>query len=333
MQTNEVQQVELGYEWISCPICGSWEDTRVLFSKWYDGFINLEGFNNYFISQCENCGLIYCNPRLALPLYRRLYPSLPRDSMLMRTDAVYMGFLQYKYMDLFMKPILEQYPRPKILDYITQDGLFLHSVKERYHNCELYGHEMREGMAQSTRQKGIEVRCSLIEDAGYPDEFFDVIMTRHTLEHLYEPVIAVKELHRILKADGLLIVELPNVDTLARMIFGKHWSGWWERHINHFSPKTLRRFLDNTGFRVEKIIFPFYLSTSFETSLEKLIVAPFLKRLARTPRGKTPRSLRPLRKKVSALPIDPLWLAFLPVSLIGRLFKQTDVMIAFCRKK
>jgi len=44
----------------------------------------------------------------------------------------------------------------------------------------------------------------------FPDNYADEIIASHILEHLYVPIYEVmKELHRILKTDGKLIVALP----------------------------------------------------------------------------------------------------------------------------
>lgn len=61
----------------------------------------------------------------------------------------------------------------------------------------------------------IEQPTDIIHDLDkfpYPlsDNSFDVVFCGSVLEHLEAPYIALKELNRILKKDGILIVGLPN---------------------------------------------------------------------------------------------------------------------------
>lgn len=156
---------------------------------------------------------------------------------------------------------------------------------------------------------------------------------RHTLEHLYHPAVALGEIRRILKDDGILWIEVPNTDSLGKIIFRSHWVGWdTSPHLYHFTPKTLSTLLERNGFRMEKMEFPFYISYTLDSSLGKLIIAPFLKRLARTEWNKSPRALRPLQQRISRWWIDPFWLISLPFSAIGALFKKSDSMSFLLRK-
>jgi len=44
----------------------------------------------------------------------------------------------------------------------------------------------------------------------FPDSYFDVIEASHVLEHLDRPFLVMKELHRILKPGGRLIIKVPH---------------------------------------------------------------------------------------------------------------------------
>lgn len=58
--------------------------------------------------------------------------------------------------------------------------------------------------------------------ANFPENYFDGIYMDSVLEHLFDPVNYLKELHRILKVGGLIYCGVPNEDNLvndARKLF------------------------------------------------------------------------------------------------------------------
>jgi SAM-dependent methyltransferase len=101
---------------------------------------------------------------------------------------------------------------------------------------------------------GCEVLVGDFEEVPLRDGTFDVVRFSHTLEHLPSPRRALERAHRVLRPEGRLFIEVPNVASLDRRIFGRHWAGWrLPQHLYHFTPKTLRRLLVRTGFQPVKI--------------------------------------------------------------------------------
>ena len=75
------------------------------------------------------------------------------------------------------------------------------------------------------------------------------------LEHLHDPRGTLTEIRRILKPDGWLMFSVPNFGSWERRFFGRYWYALdLPRHLQHFTPHTLRRTLDAAGFDVIKII-------------------------------------------------------------------------------
>lgn len=82
---------------------------------------------------------------------------------------------------------------------------------------------------------------------AFPDESFSVVVTKHVLEHLPNPEMAISEMSRILMPDGLLLFSTPNLDSIGRGIKKKKWIGYQDpTHINLRSPQSwldaLRRY-------------------------------------------------------------------------------------------
>ena len=144
----------------------------------------------------------------------------------------------------------------RMLDVGCATGTFLEIAKKR--GWEVYGTELSPYAAQHAENAlGVPIFCGELSDSPFPNNFFDVITMWHVLEHTIDPMLYLQILHRILKPDGLLVVAVPNVDDQVmriayRLVKGRSLSlfseGDREIHLFHFSTKTIRGYLEKTGF-------------------------------------------------------------------------------------
>ena len=74
----------------------------------------------------------------------------------------------------------------------------------------------------------------------FPDESFDFIMAHHVLEHVKDPNYTLKELRRITKVGGQILIRVPFCDSQNAMYYNKSWAGFDPpRHLNNFSSEGL----------------------------------------------------------------------------------------------
>lgn len=115
-----------------------------------------------------------------------------------------------------------------------------------------------------------------VEDVGFPTEHFDIITMHDVLEHLVDPVKTLKEVRRILKPGGRLIVDFPNYFVEA----GKHH---WRpiQHLWYFTEAQLVDVLEKAGFPVTEIDYPIpskFVAYTFNSksvaSEKKILVLP-----------------------------------------------------------
>lgn len=102
--------------------------------------------------------------------------------------------------------------------------------------------------------------CLDIENTQLPDESYDVIICNHVLEHVSDYHKALKELHRIVTADGMIIISFP-MDLKLDSVYEDSSIADEKGRIEHFGQSDhLRVFgrdsasmLEGFGFRVEEI--------------------------------------------------------------------------------
>jgi SAM-dependent methyltransferase len=113
------------------------------------------------------------------------------------------------------------------------------------------GIEMNEAAAARARQFTEELYVGDILSAPIGAARFDVVTAFHVLEHLPDPVAALRRMLGWLDPDGLLVVEVPNAGGLGARLFGRAWSALeLPRHLFHFSPETLARTVGLAGGRI-----------------------------------------------------------------------------------
>lgn len=132
----------------------------------------------------------------------------------------------------------------KILDIGAGTGDFLLAAKQR--GWEISGAEPNTNARELAFKKGIGLEEST---APFPDHSFDVITMWHVLEHVPDPGEQIKELNRLLKPDGLLIIAVPNFKSHDAQKYGEHWAAYdVPRHLYHFSPSAIEKIFAVHGF-------------------------------------------------------------------------------------
>jgi 2-polyprenyl-3-methyl-5-hydroxy-6-metoxy-1,4-benzoquinol methylase len=115
---------------------------------------------------------------------------------------------------------------------------------------------------------GIDVIHGEISNVDFGFKKFNVITMWRVLEHMDDPLKALKIVHHLLKEDGLLVVEVPNAYYLVQLL--KNYlktrnffssfilDGSPEPHLVHFSVESLKKLLADTGFRIKNIYVGIY---------------------------------------------------------------------------
>jgi len=83
----------------------------------------------------------------------------------------------------------------------------------------------------------------------FKSDIFEKVICFHTLEHLNCPYYALKEMYRVLKPEGELVVDVPNVKLLGGGILG-HEN---KTHLYSWSVASLKNLIRHVGFKTQKV--------------------------------------------------------------------------------
>jgi len=227
---------------VSCYICGSGDDREFqqVIRRTDDG-----SGGTYRVAECRACGFLYINPRPAPDALIELYS---KHSIYFREDyepvssemPVLRGVLRDIQRFLRTGSLLEiGCGRGELLEIARRAGF------------KVYGCDLQRSPALDP---GIQMHLGPIDSSAFPDQSFDCIVMRNTLEHLFDPGKELETCRRLLKTGGLLYLKVPNgayehgwrCRLMMRQshVFGPPW------HLNYFTQTTLRRLLLQKGFQV-----------------------------------------------------------------------------------
>jgi SAM-dependent methyltransferase len=81
-----------------------------------------------------------------------------------------------------------------------------------------------------------------------PDASVTGAILKSYLEHEINPIAVLQEIKRVLKPDGVIIIKVPNFNSLNRIVKGKKWCGFrYPDHVNYFTPATMAKMIQTVG--------------------------------------------------------------------------------------
>lgn len=137
-----------------------------------------------------------------------------------------------------------------LLDVGAGTGDFLVEAKNSGWN--VTGIEPNEKAKAIAQGKGIGFTESL---SAVADKSFDAVTLWHVLEHVPDVEQEIKELKRVLKDDGVLIIAVPNFKSYDAQHYGKFWAAYdVPRHLWHFSKTAIEKLFEKEGITLMKVL-------------------------------------------------------------------------------
>lgn len=140
--------------------------------------------------------------------------------------------------------------RGRVLDVGCGEGSFLVRLRSAGWQGQLCGLEPEAGAAARARARGIGVEEGTIERFD-TSETFDLVVLRHVIEHVRDPLVVLDRIHGVLRPGGTLYLATPDEHALCARVFGRFWHGYDPpRHLWVFRPSGVHRLLAHSGFDV-----------------------------------------------------------------------------------
>ncbi|MBL8921452.1 MAG: methyltransferase domain-containing protein [Myxococcaceae bacterium] len=222
----------------TCPICGA-AGRRVLIE-----------FPELVYVNCDGCGLLYKSEqveRLGVG-YEEEYFRFNRAGFLKRWAH------RVRKCTRQLRDCLVVTPAARVvLDVGCSAGYVLAAARRL--GLEPVGVDISTFAVELCREKGFRAELGSLSKLPLEDASVDIATLKHTLEHVPDPLAGLRELFRVLRPGGALLVVVPDADKWKIALMPRLGRDLrpelrgWQHHV-YFSSKTLALALERAGFEV-----------------------------------------------------------------------------------
>lgn len=203
--------------------------------------------------------------------YNEIPPGYYFDALL-KGPAIQRFWHQNKFMAIANKIV----PGNKVLDFGCGPGSFLYILGRNTHDIRAIGVDIAEEqinfakshVLSSNTSNDISFMCLKESNNKLPfdDNSFDVVTSIEVIEHIH-PFLAQQsllEMQRVLRDNGRLLLTTPNYRShwpVIEWVVNKISSvKYHDQHINKFTPNSLIKFIESSGFEVCEISTFFFVA-------------------------------------------------------------------------
>lgn len=226
-----------------CILCDS-SHISVLFKK-----------DEYAMTKCRNCGLIYRFPQVI----REKYLRDVQKHYLEVDPAFKVAYSRKGLYERFLNQIKHiKGKSARLLDIGCGMGYFLFLAKNDGWNA--FGLELSPDLVKmGIKNYGLDIQCADFEESKFPESYFDVVTLWNVFDELPGPLGSIHKIKKILKPGGILYMRIPNasfhlftyrIQQTLKKLHLEHLMPSQSSifHIFNFKKKTLHRILSDNGF-------------------------------------------------------------------------------------
>jgi 2-polyprenyl-3-methyl-5-hydroxy-6-metoxy-1,4-benzoquinol methylase len=230
-------------KYLPCDICGKPDPRWILNSPGLDGPL----------VQCVQCGFRYVGARRSALTFgdgaaqettARIRAANLSFPTLRLEEERRLALLNAKWR---LDAIRRFRPSGKLLEIGCARGDFLSVARESF---DVFGVEPNPELAESSGRVA-PVHQDIIERT--PWSGFDVVASFHVIEHVDSPRSFIAAAARKLRANGLLVVETPNIDSIPFKILRSRWRQFIPEHYFFFDPKSIVRLFRDNGLEPQSV--------------------------------------------------------------------------------
>lgn len=229
----------------SCLVCGG--------RKIYYDF----SLGKYRVEECANCGLMRLNPQPTdeelATIYGPNYFAFSDDP----DGQLHAGELKSQTADHYLD-LLESYTGTPLTGHLLEVGCghgdFLARAEARglsVTGVEYSAHAV-EIAATKLGTRG-RVLCGEVGQLLASGARFDFVIFSDVLEHVRDPRVFLRNIHSLLREDGIAVAVVPSLDSVSARLMKSKWVEFKPEHLWYFSTKTLRQLLHGENFGMLKV--------------------------------------------------------------------------------
>ena len=243
-------------ETVPCNICGG-TDSAILHPARYDlESLHKADFTRTFSSSsderlthqlvsCTACGLQYVSPRLRADAVLNGYAAGADEQFVSQAEG---RELTFRHSLDVIERVWRQ-PPGRLLDVGTGGGSFPFIASQRGWRAD--GCEPNRWLCDwALEHYDLPIRPGTLIGQSYPAKSYDVVTMWDVLEHTPDPKMELREIHRVLKEDGLVVINYPDIGSWIARVMGRSWVFLLDVHLYYFTRATIRKLLDDAGFDV-----------------------------------------------------------------------------------
>lgn len=209
----------------------------------------------FSVVRCNGCHLLRTNPRPTAATIHAYYPTTygpyhtGDESTALPTSWLRRGLRTFLEFDAKALPPI----RPgRLLEVGCASGSFLDA--QRLAGWTVEGIEFNESAVERARARDLYVQNATVETARAPESRVDVVAAWMVLEHLHEPIHALRRIREWVKSDGWLVASVPDTSSFFFSAFRtRSYDLQVPTHLYHFTPRTLGTLMSRAGWRIVRV--------------------------------------------------------------------------------
>jgi len=131
-----------------------------------------------------------------------------------------------------------------------------HLVDQLSAAFEAYGMDLNHWAVKQSKALSDQVlfQTASAQELPYKNGAFNVVIIKHIAEHLPDPAKAIREIGRVTEKNGILILAVPNLDSLLKPWKGDKWIGYQDpTHISLKEPREWLQIIQSAGYELERV--------------------------------------------------------------------------------
>ena len=234
-----------------CTICGN-DKMQILAKR-----LRLGTGSVYYCPQCDY-GMLQAGFDNASEYYDKEYRKKFKDNIAdageQSPEEIYRERRMYQQTRLNI--ISDYFDRERdFLEIGCSAGQFLSAVRNEFRS--VTGIELSTGCARFVEENWkIPVYSQEISDIDWKERQFDYISFFQVLEHIVDPQRFLTDVHKRLRNDGKVFIEIPDLEDPLRKLWkipAYEEFYFHEAHLSYFSERSVSKILNKCGFKVENI--------------------------------------------------------------------------------